>query len=89
MSPESGANVGLYSDLTPISDANLTGNRWYLFADPASAPVYVYGYVNGQTAPQVRVHQYVPGTDGLAIEVVHDFAVGAVDHRGGYFNPGA
>lgn len=89
VSPESGANVGLYSDLTPISDANLTGNRWYLFADPASAPVYVYGYVNGQTAPQVRVHQYVPGTDGLAIEVVHDFAVGAVDHRGGYFNPGA
>lgn len=89
VSPESGANVGLYSDLTPVSDSNLTGNRWYLFADPASAPVYVYGYVNGQTAPQVRVHQYVPGTDGLAIEVVHDFAVGAVDHRGGYFNPGA
>lgn len=89
VSPESGANVGLYSDLTPISDANLTGNRWYLFADPASAPVYVYGYVNGQTAPQVRVQQYVPGTDGLAIEVIHDFAVGAVDHRGGYFNPGA
>jgi hypothetical protein len=89
VSPESGANVGLYSDLTPISDANLTGNRWYLFADPASAPVYVYGYVNGQTAPMVRVQQYVPGTDGLAIEVIHDFAVGAVDHRGGYFNPGA
>lgn len=89
ISPESGANVGLYSGLTPVSDANLTGNRWYLFADPASAPVYVYGYVNGQTAPQVRVQQYIPGTDGMAIEVVHDFAVGAVDHRGGYFNPGA
>lgn len=89
ISPESGANVGLYSGLTPIADSNLTGNRWYLFANPASAPVYVYGYVNGQTAPQVRVHRYVPGTDGLAVEVVHDFAVGAVDHRGGYFNPGA
>jgi hypothetical protein len=89
ISPESGANVGLYSGLTPISDSNLPGNRWYLFANPASAPVYVYGYVNGQTAPQVRVQQYVPGTDGLAIEVIHDFAVGAVDHRGGYFNPGA
>jgi hypothetical protein len=37
----------------------------------------------------VRVQQYVPGTDGLAVEVIHDFAVGAVDHRGGYFNPGA
>jgi hypothetical protein len=88
ISPEAGANVGLYSDLTPVADANITGNRWYLFADPAAAPVYVYGYVNGQTAPQVRVHRWVPGTDGLAVEVVHDFAVGAVDHRGGYFNPG-
>jgi hypothetical protein len=89
ISPESGANVGLYSGLTPVSDANIPGNRWYAFADPASAPVYVYGYVNGQTAPMVRVQQYVPGTDALAIEVVHDFAVGAVDHRGGYFNAGA
>ena len=53
--PDSGANVGLYSNLTPVSDANITGNRWYLFADPAAAPVYVYGYVNGATAPQVRV----------------------------------
>lgn len=87
--PDSGANIGLYSDLMPVSDANVTGNRWYLFADPASAPVYVYGYVNGQTAPQVRVHRYLPGTDGMAVEVVHDFAVGAVDHRGGYFNAGA
>jgi hypothetical protein len=85
---EQGANVGLYSDLMPIADANVTGNRWYLFADPAVAPVYVYGYVNGQTAPMIRVHQYVPGTDGLAVEVVHDFAVGAIDHRGGWFNPG-
>ena len=89
VSPEVGSNVGLYSDLMPISDANVTGNHWYMFADPAAAPVYVYGYVNGQTAPQVRVQQYVPGTDGIAVEVVHDFAVGAVDHRGGYFNVGA
>lgn len=89
INPDSGANVGLYSDLMPVADANVTGNRWYLFADPAAAPVYVYGYVNGQTAPQVRVHRYVPGTDGMAVEVVHDFAVGAVDHRGGWFNAGA
>lgn len=89
ISPESGANVGLYSDLTPIADANVTGNRWYAFADPAEAPVYVYGYVNGQTAPMVRVHQSMPGTDGIAVELVHDFGVGAIDYRGGYFNPGA
>jgi hypothetical protein len=89
ISPEAGANVGLYSDLTPIADANVVGNRWYMFADPAEAPVYVYGYVNGQTAPMVRVHQYVPGTDGIAVELVHDFGVGAIDFRGGFFNAGA
>jgi len=86
---DQGANVGLYAGLSPVSDANIPGNRWYLFASPAAAPVYVYGYVNGQTAPQVRVHQYVPGTDGVAVEVVHDFAVGAIGHQGGYFNAGA
>jgi hypothetical protein len=87
--PASGANVAIYDMLTPVADANIPGNRWYLFADPMVAPVYVYGYVNGQVAPQIRVHQYVPGTDGLAVEVVHDFAVGAIDHRGGWFNAGA
>jgi phage head maturation protease len=87
--PEAGANVPLYDTLEPIADANIPGNRWYLMPDPAAAPIYVYGYVNGQTAPMVRVHQYVPGTDGIAIEVVHDFAVGAVGWRGGWFNPGA
>jgi hypothetical protein len=89
ISPESGANVGLYSDLEPVADANVVGNRWYAFADPTLAPVYVYGYVNGQTAPMIRVHQYIPGTDGIAVELVHDFGVGAIDFRGGYFNPGA
>lgn len=87
--PDSGQNVGLYSDLTPIADANIPGNRWYLFADPAAAPVYVYGYVGGQEGPMIRVHQWIPGTDGMAVELVHDFGVGAIDHRGGWFNPGA
>lgn len=89
ISPESGANVGLYSDLDPIADANVTGNRWYMFADPAAAPVYVYGYVGGAAGPQVRVHDPLPGYDAMAVEVVHDFAAGAVDYRGGYFNAGA
>jgi hypothetical protein len=86
---DAGTNVGLYSNLTPIADANITGNRWYLFADPAAAPVYVYGYVGGQNAPSIRVWNPTQGRDGLSVEVVHDFAVGAIDHRGGWFNPGA
>jgi hypothetical protein len=71
-----------------ISDANIPNNRWYLFADPAAAPVYVYGYVGDNEVPTVRVGQPM-GVDGTVVEVVHDFAVGAIDYRGGWFNPGA
>lgn len=86
---EQGANVPLYDTMEPISDANISGNRWYMFADPAAAPIYAYGYVGGQEAPSIRVQQYVPGRDGILVEVVHDFAVGAIGWRGGWFNPGA
>ena len=71
-----------------VSDANIPNNRWYLFADPAAAPVYVYGYVGDNEVPQVRVGQPM-GVDGTVVEVVHDFAVGAIDFRGGFFNAGA
>jgi hypothetical protein len=71
-----------------ISDANIPNNRWYLFADPAAAPVYVYGYVGDNEVPQIRVGQPL-GVDGTMIDVVHDFAVGTIDYRGGWFNPGA
>jgi ATP-dependent protease ClpP protease subunit len=70
-----------------VSDANLPNNRWYLFADPVAAPVYVYGYVGDNEVPQVRVGQPM-GVDGTVVEVVHDFAVGAIDFRGGFFNAG-
>jgi ATP-dependent protease ClpP protease subunit len=88
--PQSAANVNVFGGrFQVVADANITNNRWYLFADPSAAPVYVYGYVNGATAPQVRVFDPVQGRDAMVVEVVHDFAVGAIDYRGGYFNPGA
>lgn len=73
----------------PIVDANITGNNWYLFADPAAAPVFVYGYLNGAEGPQVRTTN-PPSTDGaVQIDVWMDFGVGAIDWRGGWFNAGA
>ena len=69
-----------------VVDPQIPGNRWYMFAD-ATRP-FVYGFVAGQTAPQVRVWNPIPGRDGMTVEVVHDFGVGATDFRGAYFNPG-
>jgi hypothetical protein len=87
--PSSPSSVNVFAGrFEVVSDSNIPNNRWYLFADPASAPVYVYGYVGDAEAPSIRVGQPL-GVDGTVIEVVHDFGVGAIDYRGGYFNPGA
>ncbi|MBN8890388.1 MAG: hypothetical protein J0H91_08845 [Rhodospirillales bacterium] len=53
-----------------------------------AAPVYVYGYLDGATGPQASTGP-VQGIDGVEVRVLFDFGVGAIDWRGGWFNPGA
>ena len=74
--------------LTPIADANLSGNAWYLQADPGSAATHIYGYLDGASGPQIRTDEPF-GVLGMAMQVVLDFGVGAIDYRGSYKNPGA
>lgn len=73
--------------LTPLVDARLTGNAWYLFADPATLPVFEYAYLSGAEGPQVASRE---GWDVLGMEfrVILDFGAGAIDWRGAYRNPG-
>lgn len=73
--------------LTPVSDANLTGNAWYLFAEPADVETLVYGYLRGAEGPQVATRDGFT-TDGMDMRVYIDFAVGGVDYRGAYKNAG-
>lgn len=68
-------------------DANITGNRWYLFADPAMCPVAVYGYVGGAEGPQIKTETDFD-TQAIKVRAGIDFAVGVIDFRGAYFNPG-
>ncbi|MCQ4162909.1 terminase [Roseomonas sp. GC11] len=72
----------------PLVEPLIQNNRWYLFSDPLSAPVYVYGYLNGAEGPQVTTGP-VSGVDGVEVSVIFDFGVGAIDWRGAWFNPGA
>ena len=74
--------------LAPIADANLSGNGWYLFAEPTALETFVYGYLQGQSGPVITPE---PGFDvaGVKVKLTIDFAVGAVDHRGAYYNAGA
>jgi hypothetical protein len=72
--------------LTPLGDANLTGTRFYLLADPAALAQYVHGYLDGVP---LRVETRVPfESESLQVKVVTDLAVGAVEHRAGVTGAG-
>ena len=82
------SNVNIYAGfIQPLVEPLIPNNRWYLFADPPTAPVYVYGYLNGAEGPQVTTGP-VSGVDGVEVSVIFDFGVGAIDWRGAWFNPG-
>jgi hypothetical protein len=74
--------------LTLMVEPRLSGNPWYLFADPAQAPVLEYAYLSSAPGPQVAMRE---GWDVLGAEfrVILDFGCGAVDYRGAYRNAGA
>ena len=74
--------------LRVVTTAKITGNSWYLFADPADAPNFVYGFLSGFDAPRMRMDEPF-GQQGMALTVEHDFGVGAIDYRAGWKNPGA
>jgi ATP-dependent protease ClpP protease subunit len=82
-------NVNPFSGtLQVVTTAKLTGNSWYLFANPADVPNFVYGFLSGYEAPRMRMDEPF-GYQGTALTIEHDFGVGAVDFRGGYRNAGA
>jgi hypothetical protein len=74
--------------LTPVADANIPGNAWYLFADPSVAPTWVYGYLEGYSGPRLSSQDEF-GVQGMSVKLEHDFGVSAIDFRGAYRNPGA
>lgn len=74
--------------LTPLADAELTGNAWYLFCDPSMCECFVYGYLEGAEAPRLTTREGFT-TDGVELKLSHDFVAGAIDYRGSYKNPGA
>ncbi len=82
------SNANIYAGfIQPLVEPLIPTNRWYLFSDPVTAPVYVYGYLNGAEGPQVTTGP-VSGVDGVEVSVIFDFGVGAIDWRGAWFNPG-
>lgn len=73
--------------LKQVTDANITDYRWYLFANPALAPVLIWGSLPGQSGPRVMTKEGW-SVEGVEIKVMRDFGTGAIDHRGATLNAG-
>jgi phage major head subunit gpT-like protein len=87
--PAQVSNVNPFAQkLELLVEPRLTGNPWYLFADPATQPVLEYAYFSSAPGPQMTSRE---GWDVLGMEfrVVEDFGAGVVDYRGAYRNAGA
>lgn len=74
--------------LTPVGDANLSGNAWRLMADPQDVETLVYGHLEGREGPRLSTREGFT-TDGVDLRVATDFVAGAIDFRGQWLNPGA
>lgn len=71
-----------------VESPRLSGTRWYMFADPAIAPVIEVAFLNGIREPQIRQDENFR-TEGLAWRVSHKYGVGAVSSIGVATNAGA
>jgi hypothetical protein len=65
-----------------IADANLTGTRFYLLADPGVLPNYIWGSLEGQEGPRIETRVGF-SIDGVEIKLALDYAVAAIEYRGG------
>ena len=76
---------GVFSDI--VESPRVSGNAWYLFADPKEAPVIEVAFLNGVQEPIVEMKQGWD-QDGVSWRVMIDYAVGVVGFEGAVKNAG-
>lgn len=77
---------GMFGDI--VASPRISGTRWYVFADPAVAPVLEVAFLNGEQEPFIDQQEGFR-VDGVEWKVRHDYGVGAVDYVGAATNAGA
>jgi hypothetical protein len=89
INPTVAADINPFAgQIEAIGDANLTGTRFYVLADPSQLANYIYGYLGSQAGPRTQVREGFD-IDGVEFKLSLDFAVGAIDFRGGVSGAGA
>ena len=74
--------------LSLVVEPRLSGNTWYLLADPAQVPSLQYGYLSAAQGVQIQ-RQEAWDTLGLRYRAFLDFGCGWLDWRGAYRSAGA
>jgi ATP-dependent protease ClpP protease subunit len=69
--------------LSPLVTASMPAGEWALFTSPMLAEAVVHGWLDGASAPRVRVATPM-GQSGISVEVTHDFGVGLVSRAPTY-----
>jgi ATP-dependent protease ClpP protease subunit len=71
-----------------VGSPRISGNEWYVFADPMDAPVIEVGFLDGNQDPYLEMKEGFT-QDGVLYKVRLDYGVAAIGYEGGYKNPGA
>lgn len=89
MTPTQESNVNVWANaFTLIVEPRLTGNSWYLAADPSTIEGLYYAYLNGNSGLRTnRIDNF--NTDSIDFAVRGEFGVAAIDYRGWQKNVGA
>jgi len=77
---------GLFRDV--IDSPRLTGNPWFVFADPNEAPVLEVAFLDGVQDPYLELQNGFD-VDGARYKVRLDYGVAGIDYRGAVQNDGA
>lgn len=74
---------GLFRDI--VDTARIADSKWYLFADPADAPVVEIAFLDGITEPFLDQEEGF-SVDGVRWKARLDYGIAAIDYRGAVRN---
>ena len=86
----SSSNINPFSGkLNVVIDPRITGNGWYLAADPGQIDIIELARLEGAESPIVTVINDQTSPGALKIFCEHNVGASVLDYRGLYFNAGA